>query len=142
VVVSAQPNFLKWAREGGLYDSRLGVERRRESNRFGALREAGATLAFGSDCMPMGPLYGVQQTVTAPEPAQRLPVTDAIRAYTRGAAYAGFDEDRMGTVERGKCADFAVLEDSPWEVPGDEIADIDVAMTVVGGEVVYDGESL
>ncbi len=141
VVVSAQPNFLKWAREGGLYDSRLGGERRRESNRFGALREAGATLAFGSDCMPLGPLYGVQQTVTAPEPAQRLPVTGAIRAYTRGAAYAGFDEDRMGTVERGKCADFAVLEDSPWEVPGDEIADIDVAMTVVGGEVVYDGES-
>jgi predicted amidohydrolase YtcJ len=138
VVVSAQPNFLKWAREGGLYDSRLGVERRRDSNRFGALQEAGATLAFGSDCMPLGPLYGVQQTVTAPEPAQRLSVTDALRAYTRGAAYAGFDEDRTGTVERGKCADFAVLEESPWEVPEDGIADIDVAMTVVGGEVVYE----
>jgi predicted amidohydrolase YtcJ len=137
VVVSAQPNFLKWAREGGLYDSRLGVQRRRDSNRFAALQEAGATLAFGSDCMPMGPLYGIQQTVTAPEPAQRLSVTDALRAYTGGAAYAGFDEDRMGTVERGKCADFVVLEDSPWEVSADEIADINVATTVVGGEVVY-----
>ncbi len=139
VVVSAQPNFLKWAREGGLYESRLGDERRRDSNRFGALEDAGATLAFGSDCMPMGPLYGIQQTVTAPEPAQRLPVTDAVRAYTRGAAFAGFDEDRMGTVEPGKCADFAVLETSPWEAPDGEIADIDVAMTVVGGETVHEG---
>jgi len=138
IVVSAQPNFLKWAREGGLYDSRLGEKRRRESNRFGALQDAGATLAFGSDCMPMGPLYGVQQTVTAPEPEQQLSVTDALRAYTRGAAYAGFDEDRMGTIERGKCADFVALDASPWDVPHEEIANIDVAMTVVGGDVVYD----
>jgi len=42
-------------------------------------------------------------------------VTEALRAYTRGAAYAGFDEDRLGTVEPGKCADFAVLDASPWE---------------------------
>ncbi len=138
VVVSAQPNFLKWAREGGLYDSRLGVERRRDSNRFGALQEAGARLAFGSDCMPLDPLFGVQQVVTAPDPGQRLSVTEALRAYTTGAAHAGFDEDRMGTVEPGKCADFVVLDESPWEVPDDEIADIAVAATVVDGEVVYD----
>jgi predicted amidohydrolase YtcJ len=138
VVVSAQPNFLKWARDGGLYDGRLGRERRRDSNRLGALRDAGAALAFGSDCMPMDPLFGVQQVVTAPEPTQRLSVTDAIRAYTLGSARAGFDEGRMGTVEVGNCADFVVLEDSPWEVPDDEIADIAVADTVVGGEVVHD----
>jgi predicted amidohydrolase YtcJ len=138
VVVSAQPNFLKWAREGGLYDDRLGEARRRASNRFGALRDAGARLAFGSDCMPLDPLFGIQEVVTAPEPAQRLPVTDALRAYTSGAAYAGYDEDRMGTVEPGKCADFAVLDASPWSVPDTEIADVDVAMTVVGGDVVHD----
>ncbi|MEF8783875.1 MAG: amidohydrolase [Haloarculaceae archaeon] len=138
VVVSAQPNFLKWAREDGLYDDRLGRERRRDSNRLGALQAAGADLAFGSDCMPMDPLFGIQKVVTAPQPAQRLPVTDAIRAYTLGAARAGFDESRMGTVEPGKYADFVVLEDSPWEVPDDEIADVDVTATVVGGEVVHD----
>jgi predicted amidohydrolase YtcJ len=88
--------------------------------------------------MPIGPLYGIEQTVTAPEPEQRLSVTDAVRAYTRGAACAGFDEDRMGTIEPGKCADFTVLAESPWEVPDREIADIGVAMTVVGGEVVYE----
>jgi hypothetical protein len=138
VVVSAQPNFLKWARDDGLYDRRLGETRRRASNRFGALQSAGVRLAFGSDCMPLDPLFGVQQAVTAPEPAQRLSVTEALRAYTSGAAYAGFDEDRTGTVEPGTCADFVVLEDSPWAVPDEDIADIGVAMTVVGGDVVHD----
>ena len=137
VVVSAQPNFLKWAREDGLYAKRLGDERRLDSNRFDALREAGATLAFGSDCMPLDPLFGIDQVVNAPSPEQALSVTDAIRAYTAGAAYAGYDEDRMGTIEVGKCADFTVLAESPWE--SDDIAGIDVELTVVGGEIVYDG---
>jgi predicted amidohydrolase YtcJ len=136
VVVSAQPNFLKWAREGGLYADRLGDERREASNRLDTLLSAGADLAFGSDCMPMDPLFGVDQAVNAPAAGQRLSVTDALRGYTSGAAYAGFDEDRLGTVEVGNCADFVVLEESPWET--DDIAGIDVAMTVLGGEIVYD----
>jgi len=138
VVASVQPNFLKWAQEGGLYDDRLGSERRERSNRYADLLEAGVPLAFGSDCMPMDPLFGVHQTVNAPEERQRLSVTDALRAYTRGAAYAGFDEERLGTVEAGKRADFVVLERSPWEHPED-IENIDVALTVVDGDVVYDG---
>jgi predicted amidohydrolase YtcJ len=138
VVVSAQPNFLKWAREDGLYESRLGPERTRETNRFRELLDAGAMLAFGSDCMPMDPLFGIQQAVTAPAAAQRLTVTEALRAYTHGAASAGFDEDRLGTIERGKRADLTVLEESPWDIDPESIADIDVEMTVVDGEIVHD----
>jgi len=137
VVVSVQPNFLKWAREDGLYAKRLGEERRLASNRLGALKEAGATLAFGSDCMPLDPLFGIGQAVDAPTSQQQLSVTEALEAYTAGAAYAGFDEDRMGTIEVGNCADFAVLAESPWE--SNDIAGIDVEMTVVGGDIVYDG---
>ena len=136
-VASMQPNFLRWAREGGLYERRLGGRRTRRSNRFSDVLEAGIPLAFGSDCMPLNPLYGVQEAVTAPEPSQRLSVTDALRAYTLGAAYAGHDETRFGTVEAGKRADLVVLERSPWEVTADEIAAIAVSMTVVDGEVVY-----
>jgi predicted amidohydrolase YtcJ len=138
VVVSAQPNFLKWAREDGLYDARLGVERSRDTNRYADLLDAGARLAFGSDCMPLDPLYGVQQAVTAPADGQRLSVTEALRAYTSGGAYAGFDEDRLGTVEAGKRADLVVLADSPWSVPPDAIADVDVESTVLDGEIVYE----
>ena len=136
-VASMQPNFLRWAREGGLYHDRLGEARTAASNRFSDIQAAGVPLAFGSDGMPLSPLYGVEQTVTAPESSQRLGVTDALRAYTAGAAYAGRAEDRFGTIEPGKCADFVVLAESPWAVDPEDIADIAVAMTVVDGEVVH-----
>ncbi|MEM4780734.1 MAG: amidohydrolase [Halalkalicoccus sp.] len=137
IVASVQPNFLKWADEGGLYDARLGEARRKRTNRYRDLLDAGATLAFGSDCMPLDPLLGVHHAVTAPAESQRLTVTEALRAYTSGAAYAGFDEERLGTGEPGKLADLVVLEESPWDRPN-SIRDIEVAKTLVGGEVVYD----
>ena len=135
-VASVQPNFLKWAREGGLYESRLG-ERRRAVMPFRDLLEAGVPLAFGSDCMPLDPLFGVQQAVTAPEERQRLSVTEALRAYTLGGAYAAGAETETGTVEPGKRGDLAVLADSPWAVDDDRISDIEVTHTVVDGSVVY-----
>ncbi|WP_246998422.1 amidohydrolase [Halosolutus gelatinilyticus] len=137
IVASMQPNFHRWAGEGGLYDQRLGVERRKRTNRFRDALDRGVPLAFGSDGMPLDPLYGVHHAVNASEPSQRLSVTEALRAYTLGAAYAGFDEDRLGTIEVGKRADFVVLEESPWDRSG-EIDSIDVAMTIVDGEVVFD----
>ena len=140
VVASVQPNFLKWADEDGLYDRRLGPERRRRSNRYRDLLDAGVPVAFGSDCMPLDPLLGVHHAVNAPVPAQRLSVTEALRAYTRGAAYAGFDEDRLGRVAPGYRADLVALERSPWDHPAD-IRDIDVAMTIVDGTVAYDGRA-
>jgi len=137
VVASVQPNFLKWAKDGGLYESRLG-DRRFETNRYAQLNEVGAPLAFGSDCMPLDPLAGIDEAVNTEVEAQKLSVTEALRAYTLGAAYAGFDEGRLGTVETGKLADFTVLEESPWENQ-EGISEIDVALTVVDGDVVYDG---
>jgi predicted amidohydrolase YtcJ len=135
-VVSVQPNFLKWAREDGLYAERLGDDRRRASNQFRTLADRGVELAFGSDCMPLDPLFGIAQAVDAPTPQQELSVFEALRAYTHGAAHAGFDEDRMGTITAGNCADLVALEESPWTA--EDIADIDITMTVVGGEVVHD----
>ncbi|WP_458205978.1 amidohydrolase [Haladaptatus sp. NG-SE-30] len=140
VVASVQPNFLKWAQAGGLYDARLGEERRAQTNRYRTLLDAGAHLAFGSDCMPLDPLLGIHQTVNAPVESQQLTVTEALRAYTRGAAYAGFEEDRLGTVEEGKNADLVVLDRSPWKHE-DDIENIDVAMTVVDGDIVFDGRN-
>lgn len=136
VVVSMQPNFLKWARPGGLYESRLGPGRTAETNRFRDLLDAGARLAFGSDAMPMGPLFGIQQAVTAPHGSQRIGVTEALRAYTRGAAAAAGD-DRLGRIEPGRAADLVALPASPWTVDRDAIADIDPVLTVVDGDVVH-----
>ena len=135
VVASVQPNFLKWAGEGGLYERRLG-DRRTETNRYRAMREAGVAVAFGSDCMPLDPLLGVHHAVNAPDEDQRLSTTEALRAYTYGGAYAGFDEHRVGTVAVGNRADLVALDDSPWTA--ERIDRIDPMLTVVDGRIVYD----
>ncbi|WP_222920090.1 amidohydrolase [Natrinema sp. SYSU A 869] len=141
IVASMQPNFHRWADEDGLYDQRLGAERRERTNRFRRVLEAGVPLAFGSDCMPLDPLLGIHHAVNAPTDPQRLSVTEALRAYTRGAALAGFDDERLGTLEPGKRGDLVVLEESPWE-RSDRIDEIDIAMTLVDGEIVFDGREM
>ncbi|WP_050033336.1 amidohydrolase family protein [Halorubrum halophilum] len=93
IVASMQPNFLQWAGEGGIYETVLGDEARGANNRFRSVCDAGVSLAFGSDTMPIGPLHGIHHAVNAPHDAQRLSVDEAIAAYTRDAAYAEFTED-------------------------------------------------
>jgi predicted amidohydrolase YtcJ len=139
VVASVQPNFHKWAAPEGLYDRRLG-ERRIETNRLRLMADAGVPLAFGSDCMPLDPLFGIHHAVNAPHEDQRLTVTEALRAYTSGGAYAGFDEEHLGTVAVGSRADLVALDASPWERT-DAIDSIDPVLTVTDGRVVYDAVS-
>ncbi|MFB6185854.1 MAG: amidohydrolase [Halobacteriaceae archaeon] len=136
IIASMQPNFLKWATEDGLYEQRIGADRRRQSNRFSKYLSEEVQLAFGSDCMPMDPLLGIQWAVNAPAPEQQISVTEAIRAYTYGSAYAGFDEGRLGTIEEGKLGDIVVLEASPWENQA-SIDGISVDYTIVDGNIVY-----
>lgn len=137
IVASMQPNFHRWAGEDGLYETALGPDRTRRTNRLRTMVDAGVPLAFGSDCMPMDPLLGIHHAVNAPTDEQALPVTAALRAYTSGSAVAGFDDHRLGTLETGKRADLVVLEESPWDRP-DAIDAIDVTLTVVDGRIVYD----
>ncbi|MGC1121989.1 MAG: amidohydrolase [Candidatus Methanofastidiosia archaeon] len=131
LLLSMQPNFFQWSHPGGLYDDRFGTGL---DNRMRTLKEAGIPIVFGSDCMPFSPLYGIEQVTKAPFEEQRLTVMDALAMYTREGAYASFEEDIKGTIEKGKLADFVVLSDDPREV---DISSIRVEMTIVGGKVVY-----
>jgi hypothetical protein len=140
VVASVQPNFHKWAVPGGLYARRLG-ERRVETTRLRLLADAGVPLALGSDCMPLDPLFGIHHAVNAPHEDQRLTVTEALRAYTSGGAYAGFDEGSLGTLAVGNRADLVTLDVSPWERAA-AIDSIDPVLTVTDGRVVYDAVSV
>lgn len=137
VIASAQPNFLQWSRADGLYERRLGADALPRNNRFADWLDAGVPLAFGSDKMPPGPLYGVHHAVTADHDSQRLTVDRALAAYTRGAAYAEFAEDEKGQLSPGFLADAVVLDRDPYDGPA-AVADCEVRATILGGEVVYE----
>jgi len=74
------------------------------------------------------------KTVLADE---RIAVYDAIRMYTDLAAMSVFEEKIKGTISIEKYADFAVLSANPTRMQKDEIKDIDVEMTIVGGKTVW-----
>jgi predicted amidohydrolase YtcJ len=135
LILSMQPNFVaRWSHPGGLYERRLGRERLARNNPFRFIRKRKLPLAFGSDGMPYGPLYGMSGAVDAPFASQRIPFADAIRAYTAGGAFASFTEHDAGGLAVGKVADFVVLSGDPARVRPPGLA---VHATVVGGEVVH-----
>ena len=138
LILSMQPNFVgRWQLEGGLYDERLDAETVRGMNMFRVALDNGARLCFGSDGMPYGPLYGIWSATTHPNNRVRLTVEEALRCYTMESAYSVFQENTLGSLTVGKRADFVVLSDNILSVPPDDIKDIEVEMTIVGGIVEY-----
>ena len=112
---SAMVKLLRWA------EKRIGPERIKTTYAFADLLNAGARLSFGSDwtVAPINPLDGIYAAVTRrtidganPDgwvPEQKISLNDALRAYTVTNAFAGYQEDRLGSLEIGKLADFVVL---------------------------------
>lgn len=140
VIVGVQPctivsEFSAWSAV-----NRLGKERARWLYPLKTLFKEGIRVSGGSDC-PMeqvSPFAGIQAAVTRQVfPEEQVTVDEALRMYTVNAAYASFDENVKGSIEEGKLADLTVVSRDPRTVPPDRIAEIEVKMTVVGGEIVY-----
>ena len=70
-------------------------------------------------------------------PSERLTVDEAVKLFTKYAAYASYTEDENGTIGIGKNADFVVLEKDIYEIAPDEIKTTRVDMTILGGETVF-----
>ena len=71
-------------------------------------------------------------------PEQKVTVAQAIQACTTGAAYAEFEEGNKGSIEPWEAADLVMLSGDPFRVAPEAIAGLKVAMTLVGGKVVYE----
>ena len=71
-------------------------------------------------------------------PDERFTAAEARYCYTMGSAYAEFMEQEKGSVTVGKLADLAVLSGDPTSIAVEEIQNIKVLMTIVGGRVVYE----
>ncbi len=99
------------------------------------------------DASPFPPLMGihalVNRTTKAGKPigqSQKISVMEALKLYTINAAYQSFDEEILGSIEVGKCADMVVLGKDILTVPKETIIDIPIDMTIVAGKVIYKKE--
>lgn len=68
-------------------------------------------------------------------PSERITMQQAVRPYTVGSARAVHREADLGTLSRGKLADFVVLSDDLYKVPAEQIESVRVTATVVGGRL-------
>lgn len=135
VVCCMQPNFVaNWQGEGELYEQALGRKRALSMNPMQSVLESDVPLAFGSDGMPYGPVYGIRAAVEHPDPDQRLPLEAALAAYTRGAAHALGREDELGILREGALGDAVVLDRDPRS---SDLGEVGVAVTVRGGELLH-----
>jgi predicted amidohydrolase YtcJ len=152
VIPSMQPYHAiddgRWA------DKVIGPERAKGTYAFRSLLDADASIAFGSDWFvaPPTPLEGIYAAVTRRTlderrpggwvPEQKITVEEALRAYTRGAAYAEFAEGEKGILARGMFADFVLVDRDLTRIPPETIREARVMLTVIGGRPVFEHSEL
>jgi predicted amidohydrolase YtcJ len=129
---------------------RLGERRLDGAYAWRSLRRTGVPIAGGSDAPvergePMIEFYAaVARRDTSGfqgphwHPEQAVTRADALKMLTIWPAYAAFEEDRRGTIARGKWADLTVLSADIMRIPEREILRTETVMTVIGGEIVYE----
>jgi predicted amidohydrolase YtcJ len=131
--------------------ARLGDDRLQGAYAWRSLIESGAIVVGGSDAPveqgdPMIEFYaatarrdlqGFQGENWHAEEA--LSRSDALALFTSNAAFASFQEDRLGTLAVGKVADISVFSGDIMEIPLDDIPAVKAVMTIVDGEIIFDG---
>ena len=133
----------------------FGPERMKYFQPLRDLFDAGIVVGGGSDHMirfdprlatnPYHPFLGMWIAITRKmvdgnvlNPEQRITRMEALKMWTTNGAWLTFEEKEKGSIEPGKLADLAVLTKDYAKCPEDEIKDIEVLRTVVGGKVVYE----
>ncbi len=143
IAISQQPNFTYTLE--GRYVENLDGERLAHNNPVKIPMDHGIFMALSSDILPIDPLVGLYAAVTrkgmsgevyAPEEA--ISIEEAIRGYTANAAWLTFEEDVKGTLEPGMLADMVVLSEDLLTIDPDRIMDVEIDMTIVDGEVLYE----
>jgi predicted amidohydrolase YtcJ len=145
VGVDGNPAFVYWI---GSWFAKYGPERVRWSYPGRSYLDGGIVAGAASDVpvTPISPWWGVWAAVARRElltgdvlaPEERLAVRDVLRLYTRNGAWMSFEEGQLGVLAAGARADLVVLDRDVLGVPTDELRDVQVAMTVVGGRVVFE----
>ena len=148
IIASMQP--IHQVSDRTMAEARLGPDRLAGAYAWASLARAGTRLAFGSDfpVEPVNPFLGLSAAVSrqdpdgvppgGSQPQERLGFDAALAGFTRGAAYAGFAEDLIGSLEPGKWADFILVDRDVSRVDPQELARTQVLETWVAGRRVFE----
>jgi predicted amidohydrolase YtcJ len=147
VIASVQPYHAiddgRWA------ERRIGPDRIKTTYAFRTLIDKGVRLALGTDwtVAPLNPMLTLYAATTRATldgkhpngwvPEQKISITEAVRAYTSGSAFAEFQDTVKGTIVRGKVADLVILSDDVFSIPAARLKDVQVLTTIAGGKVVH-----
>jgi predicted amidohydrolase YtcJ len=147
IIASMQPTHQTSDRL--MAEKRLGPDRLKGAYAWQTVEKLGIPLAFGSD-FPVespNPFPGLSAAISRQDingqppggwiPSERLSFAQALAAFTRGAAYAGFAERKFGALERGKWADFILVDRDPSKVDARSLARTKVLETWVGGKKAW-----
>jgi predicted amidohydrolase YtcJ len=125
----------------------VGERRLTKAFPFRTLLKNGVIIAGGSDSPGYWPVDPLRDIATAASrkmrwgdvwvPEERISVTEAFAMHTTTASWVGFEENEKGTLDVGKLADIAVLAEDPFAIAPEKIRELNVEMTLVGGEVKY-----
>jgi predicted amidohydrolase YtcJ len=144
--VVVQPAF--FAPLGDGYIAAFGQERANGLYPFASFLREGILVAGGSDSPVIGPspfpaLRDAQLRRTNGGAfvgqAEALTAQQALEVYTRNSAFVSGVDDRLGSLEPGKLADFVVLDRDPLTATPESVAETVVRLTVVGGDIAYRG---
>ncbi|AXB78267.1 amidohydrolase [Novosphingobium sp. P6W] len=147
VIASMQPQHE--ASDRTMAEARLGPARLAGAYAWKSISAAGATLAFGSDTPvePAHPFEGLAVAITRTgadgqpaggwQPQEVLSREAALAAYTTGAAYSLFAEDRLGRIAKGYRADFLFVDNDPMTAAPEQVRTTRVLETWIGGKLAW-----
>lgn len=145
IAVSSQPAFFSDLGDGWV--EAFGREPANRLYPFKSMLRAGISLGGSSDCPVIShdPRIGLRDAVLRQTfsgevlgKEEALTMDEALGIFTYGSAYLAHEENIAGTIAVGKRADFTILGADPREVPIEEVSQIPIKMTVVGGKIVFD----
>lgn len=148
VIAYIQPVFIDLDMD--VVESRIGADRMDKIYAWKTMLDMGIPAAGGSDApvVSFDIMENIYFAVTRKNihgqpaegwlPQEAMTVREAVRLFTKDAAYASYTEDINGTIEIGKYADLAVLSQNLYEISPDAIKDVQVEMTILNGKVVYE----
>lgn len=147
IIPSMQPTHA--TSDMNMAEDRIGKQRLKGAYAWQTFLQQGSPIAFGSD-FPVelaNPFHGLHAAITRQNalqepqkgwiPEEKVTRIQALKGFTIDAAYSGYQESLIGSIEPGKKADFIVIDKDYFEIDESEIRDIEVIQTFVNGKAVY-----